>query len=142
MGQGRGRATELNPEPLEDMPDYDISADTLKANLKKGSVSFAKQTKRKPNLNKVFYKTTNFYDPKDLPTTAKMTTRMVHDSSGNNSTKHTKPSQFSSGKSRNSAKSAYPATVWYRDWESIEVPTFEKLAHHKRTDRSYVSIKH
>ena len=144
MGQGRDRITDFNPEPLESMPDYDIAADSVSKNLRTGSVIFNKQTKRKPNLNKIFYKATEFYDPKDLPTTAKMTTQICRDSLENNE-RHTKTSQVSRNtrvSTGNSTKSANPATIWYRDWERIDVPNYEKLAHHQRTDRSYVSIRH
>ena len=34
-----------------------------------------------------------------------------------------------------------PATIWYRDWERIEPPPFEKLAHFKPTDKSFVSFR-
>ena len=31
--------------------------------------------------------------------------------------------------------------TWYRDWESFSPRAFESLAHHKRTDSSFVTIK-
>lgn len=34
-----------------------------------------------------------------------------------------------------------PEVTWYRDWEKIEPPTYERLAHHKPTDRSFVTFR-
>ena len=40
-----------------------------------------------------------------------------------------------------STKTYNPTVTWYRDWEKLESPAYEKLSKFKATDRSFVTMR-
>ena len=59
--EGRAKATSLNPEPPELSPDYDSNLLFYRANLRKGAIDFNAMSARRPNLNKKFGSSRQFY---------------------------------------------------------------------------------
>jgi hypothetical protein len=55
--EGREKETLYNLGPEEFLPDYNVHADDMRKNLRLGAIAFNRMSSRKPNVNKVFYKT-------------------------------------------------------------------------------------